>query len=78
MTTRQQWAEGFLHYCQWLPSSEKVTALVAQTLVVALRRGPQDPELSPFLNHRNHLHPALHRGTDSFYLSLIFSDSGNI
>lgn len=42
-----------------------VTALVAQTLVVALRRGPQDPELSPFLNHRNHLHPALHRVQDA-------------
>ena len=42
-----------------------VTAQVAQTLVVALRRGPQDPELSPFLNHRNHLHPALHRVQDA-------------
>ena len=42
-----------------------VTAQVAQTLVVALRRGPQDPELSPFLNHRNHLHPAVHRVQDA-------------
>lgn len=42
-----------------------VTAQVAQTLVVALRRGPQDPELSPFLTHRNHLHPALHRVQDA-------------
>lgn len=42
-----------------------VAAKVAQTLVVALRRGPQDPELSPFLNHRNHLHPALHRVQDA-------------
>ena len=42
-----------------------LAAQVAQTLVVALRRGPQDPELSPFLNHRNHLHPALHRVQDA-------------
>jgi transcriptional regulator GlxA family with amidase domain len=38
---------------------------VAQTMVVALRRGPQDPELSPFLDHRNHMHPALHRVQDA-------------
>ena len=38
---------------------------VAQTMVVALRRGPQDPELSPFLAYRNHMHPALHRVQDA-------------
>jgi transcriptional regulator GlxA family with amidase domain len=38
---------------------------VAQTMVVALRRGPQDPELSPFLAHRNHMHAALHRVQDA-------------
>jgi transcriptional regulator GlxA family with amidase domain len=38
---------------------------VAQTMVLALRRGPQDPELSPFLAHRNHLHAALHRVQDA-------------
>jgi len=37
----------------------------AQTMVVALRRGPQDPELSPFLAYRNHMHPALHRVQDA-------------
>lgn len=42
-----------------------LAAQVAQTMVVALRRGPQDPELSPFLAHRNHLHPALHRVQDA-------------
>ncbi len=31
---------------------------VAQTMVVALRRGPQDPEFSPFLAYRKHIHPA--------------------
>ena len=38
---------------------------VAQAMVVALRRGPNDPEFSPFLHHRNHLHPALHRVQDA-------------
>ncbi|MEZ5705780.1 MAG: helix-turn-helix domain-containing protein [Burkholderiaceae bacterium] len=40
-------------------------AQVAQSMVVALRRGPNDPELSPFLSHRDHLHPALHRVQDA-------------
>ena len=42
-----------------------LAAQVAQTMVVAMRRGPQDPELSPFLAYRNHLHPALHRVQDA-------------
>ena len=42
-----------------------LAAQVAQGMVVALRRGPNDPELSPFLSHRNHLHPALHRVQDA-------------
>ena len=42
-----------------------IAARVAQTMVVAMRRGPHDAELSPFLNHRNHLHPALHRVQDA-------------
>lgn len=42
-----------------------VASQVAQAMVVALRRGPQDPELSPFLAHRNHMHPALHRVQDA-------------
>ncbi len=42
-----------------------VAAQVAQTLVVAMRRGPHDPELSPFLHHRNHLHAGLHRVQDA-------------
>lgn len=44
---------------------EALAAQVAQTMVVALRRGPQDAELSPFLAYRNHLHPALHRVQDA-------------
>ena len=44
---------------------EAIAAQVAQTMVVAMRRGSQDPELSPFLAYRNHLHPALHRVQDA-------------
>lgn len=42
-----------------------LAARVAQNLVVPLRRGPQDVELSPFLRHRDHLNAALHRLQDA-------------
>lgn len=42
-----------------------LAAQVAQTMVVVLRRGPNDPELSPFLAYRAHMHPALHRVQDA-------------
>ena len=42
-----------------------LAAKVAETMVVALRRGPHDPELSPFLAYRNHIHPVLHRVQDA-------------
>ena len=42
-----------------------LAAQVAQTMVVALRRGPHDPEPSPSLAYRNHVHPALHRVQDA-------------
>jgi len=42
-----------------------LAARVAQAMVVALRRGPNDPEFSPFLAYRNHLHAALHRVQDA-------------
>ena len=44
---------------------EAIAARVAQVMVVPLRRGPNDPELSPFLQHRAHMHPALHRVQDA-------------
>ncbi|BEP44157.1 GlxA family transcriptional regulator [Variovorax sp. V15] len=44
---------------------EALAAQVAQSMVMPLRRGPHDPELSPFLAHRNHLHAALHRVQDA-------------
>jgi transcriptional regulator GlxA family with amidase domain len=44
---------------------EPLAAAVAQVMVVYLRRGPDDPELSPLLAGRNHLHPAVHRVQDA-------------
>ena len=37
----------------------------ARTLVVYMRRGPNDPQLSPWLEGRSHLHPAVHRAQDA-------------
>lgn len=34
---------------------------VAREMVVYFRRAGDDPQLSPWLQYRNHLHPALHR-----------------
>lgn len=44
---------------------DAIAASVARTMVVYLRRSPQDPELSPMLAHRHHLHPAVHRVQDA-------------
>jgi transcriptional regulator GlxA family with amidase domain len=44
---------------------EALAAHVAQTMVLAHRRGANDPELSPFLQARSHMHPALHRVQDA-------------
>ena len=38
---------------------------VARELVVYLRRAGGDPQLSPWLMHRNHLHAAVHRAQDA-------------
>ncbi|HZR36073.1 MAG TPA: helix-turn-helix domain-containing protein [Nevskia sp.] len=38
---------------------------VARYLVVYLRRGGAEPQLSPWLEGRNHLHPAVHRAQDA-------------
>jgi transcriptional regulator GlxA family with amidase domain len=40
---------------------EAVAAAVAETMVVFQRRGTDDPERSPLLSGRSHLHPAVHR-----------------
>lgn len=42
-----------------------LAAQVAQSMVVALRRGPGDPQPSPFLGYRDHLHAGLHRVQDA-------------
>lgn len=44
---------------------EALAASVAEDMVVYLRRSPRDPELSPFLIHRRHLHEAVHRVQDA-------------
>jgi len=44
---------------------DAVAAAVAKDMVVYLRRTPNDPELSPLLAHRHHLHPAVHRVQDA-------------
>ncbi len=36
----------------------------ARSLVVYMRRGPDDPQLSPWLEGRSHLHPVVHRAQD--------------
>jgi transcriptional regulator GlxA family with amidase domain len=42
-----------------------IAARVAQRMAVALRRGPDDPQLSPFLAHRQHLNARLHSVQDA-------------
>jgi transcriptional regulator GlxA family with amidase domain len=43
---------------------------VAQYLVVYLRRSGSDPQLSPWLQGRNHIHPAVHRVQDAIAADL--------
>ena len=43
----------------------ELAARVARRLVVYQRRAGNDPQLSPWLAHRNHLHPAVHRAQDA-------------
>ena len=43
----------------------QVAAAVAHTLVVYMRRAGSDPQLSPWVMHRNHIHPAVHRAQDA-------------
>ncbi len=41
---------------------------VAREMVVYFRRSGDDPQLSPWLRYRNHLHPAIHRAQDLLIL----------
>jgi transcriptional regulator GlxA family with amidase domain len=43
----------------------RIAAEVARDLVVYLRRAGSDPALSPWVMHRNHLHPGVHRVQDA-------------
>jgi transcriptional regulator GlxA family with amidase domain len=43
----------------------QVAATVARDLVVYMRRSGGDPQLSPWVMHRNHVHPALHKVQDA-------------
>jgi len=45
--------------------SPAVALAVARHLVIYLRRGGADPQLSPWLEGRNHIHPAVHRAQDA-------------
>jgi transcriptional regulator GlxA family with amidase domain len=42
-----------------------IASTVAQVMVVFARRGTHDPEQSPLLAGRHHLHPAVHRAQDA-------------
>jgi transcriptional regulator GlxA family with amidase domain len=42
-----------------------IAAAVARDLVVYMRRSASDPQLSPWVMHRNHIHPAVHKVQDA-------------
>ncbi|MEO7325333.1 MAG: helix-turn-helix domain-containing protein [Dokdonella sp.] len=42
-----------------------VTLAIARHLVIYLRRSGAEPQLSPWLEGRNHIHPAVHRAQDA-------------
>ena len=44
---------------------EALAGAVARDMVVYLRRSSDDPELSPFLQHRRHTHTAVHKVQDA-------------
>jgi transcriptional regulator GlxA family with amidase domain len=48
-------------HCIGEACGDAVAAAVAETMVVFQRRGADDPQRSPLLDGRNHLHPAVHR-----------------
>lgn len=53
-----------LHLVQGLAGAD-VAARIARELVLYLRRDGADPQLSPWLSGRNHLHAAVHRVQDA-------------
>lgn len=53
-----------LHLINRLRGPETALA-VAREMVVWFRRSGDDPQISPWLRYRNHLHPAVHRAQDA-------------
>lgn len=53
-----------LHLINRLCGAE-VALAVAREMVVWFRRSGDDPQLSPWLRYRNHMHPAIHRVQDA-------------
>jgi len=51
-------------------TDQSCVAATARFLVVYLRRGGSDPQLSPWLEGRNHMHPAIHRVQDAIAADL--------
>src|SRR5262249_41734116 len=46
-------------------TDQSCAVAIARYLVVYLRRSGADPQLSPWLDGRNHIHPAVHRVQDA-------------
>lgn len=46
-------------------AGHQFAAAIARAMVIYLRRSGTDPQLSPWLAFRNHLHPAVHRVQDA-------------
>jgi transcriptional regulator GlxA family with amidase domain len=55
-----------VHQC----TDQSCALAVARYLVVYLRRSGSDPQLSPWLEGRNHIHPAVHRAQDALAADL--------
>jgi transcriptional regulator GlxA family with amidase domain len=51
-------------------TDQSCAVAVARYLVVYLRRSGSDPQLSPWLEGRNHIHPAVHRVQDAIVADL--------
>src|SRR5215467_7691803 len=51
-------------------TNQSCAVAVAQYLVVYLRRSGSDPQLSPWLEGRNHIHPVVHRVQDAIAADL--------
>lgn len=55
-----------VHQC----TDQSCALAIARYLLVYLRRSGSDPQLSPWLEGRNHIHPAVHRAQDAIAADL--------